>query len=75
MAKFVVDAWVRVVLPLKVLVLEKVLLVVVEKREVKTPVVLLYESGKTALSDEEEILELKEVQSVLVRKPLVDPFA
>ena len=40
-AKVVEVAVVRVVPPLKMLVLEKVLLVVVEKREVKTPVVLL----------------------------------
>ena len=74
MAKEVEVAVVRVVPPLKMLVLEKVLAVVVEKAVVKTPVDELYESGKIAESDVLEILLLNEVQSVLVRKPLVEPL-
>ena len=60
-AKLEVVALVNVVVPLKVLIPEKVLSVVVEKAVVKTPVDELYWSGKTAESDDEEILLLKRV--------------
>ena len=63
-------AVVRVVAPLKVLVLLKVLAVVVLKADEKTPVALLYDSGKTAERDDEEILLLKRFQSELESLPL-----
>ena len=64
-----------VVLPVKVLVLEKVFAVVVEKAVVKTPVAAVYESGKDAERLELEILLLKVVQSVLASLPLASEEA
>jgi hypothetical protein len=59
MARLVVVApWLKVCGALKVLV------VVVEKAVVKTPVALLYASGYVAESDDEEILLVKSVKSV-----------
>jgi len=42
---------------------------------VKAPVLLLYARGKVAESEEEEILELKVVQSAARRQPKVAPVA
>ena len=68
-AKLVEVAPASVVLPLKTFAFENVLAVVVEKALEKTPVALLYESGKIAERLELEILPLKDVQSEDARKP------
>ena len=66
-AMLVEVALLSVLFPLKVLVPEKVLFVVVEKFVEKTPVPLLYESGYVALKLVEETLLLKVVQSAEAR--------
>ena len=65
--KLVEVAEARVVLPVKALVLLKVLAVVVEKAVEKMPVDELYAKGYVAESEEELILLLKVVQSAEAR--------
>ena len=75
-AKLVVVACARVTLPLKVLVPENVLLVVVPKPIEKTPVPLLWKkNGYVAESEVELTLALNAVQSAEARNPACEPDA
>jgi len=74
-AKLLVVALVSVTLPLNVLAPEYTLSVVVEKKVLKMPVEESYASGKVAESEDDEILLLNKLQSLLLRYPFVDPLA